>query len=621
MMARLSHVIPLLTCATALSSSHATPATKRVAIIGAGAGGSSAAYHLAQYAASSSTPTNITVFERSSYIGGRTTTVDAWSDPAVPIELGGSIFVDVNHILVNATRDFNLSIASSEDSLATRLELPDLGIWDGKQFVLVTSEEDGWWDKARLLWRYGLAPLKTNRLMKSAVGRFLGMYEEPVFPWSSLGEALEGQGLLEITGVTGEQYLTANGIGNAFASEVIQASTRVNYASNLAYIHGLETMVCMATSGAMQIDGGNWRIFASMLKSSPAITTHLNTQVSQISKQDDGTYHLSINESTSTFDDVILAAPLQFTNLTISPAPQHAPDTIPYVKLHVTLFASPYKLSPSAFNLSPGENVPQYVLTTLPASEAPLDGNPGTPGFYSISMHYTSLNRRASPPRQEFIYKIFSVEPITSTFLSHVLGHSVSEREAEGEDVDGAVSWVYRKVWHSYPREYPRVTFEEIRLDGSEGEGEGGLWYTSGMESFISTMETSALSGKNVARLIKDKWEREKSGSAFASEEVGQDEVEGAVHHSPPDAQAQAPVQFPALSLPEPESDAPQLEVDGEGVTLDHLGPMVVNKDGSLSRIANWETMSEKERKNTLRVLGKRNQLRLGELKGEQSEL
>lgn len=49
------------------------------------------------------------------------------------------------------------------------------------------------------------------------------MYEEPVFPWKSLGETLEAQGLLEITGVTGEQYLKANGIGAAFAYEVIQA--------------------------------------------------------------------------------------------------------------------------------------------------------------------------------------------------------------------------------------------------------------------------------------------------------------------------------------------------------------------------------------------------------------
>ncbi|KAJ4341653.1 hypothetical protein N0V87_001668 [Didymella glomerata] len=601
MMVRVSHVIALLPCAVALSS-HTAPTTKRVAIIGAGAGGSSAAYHLAQYAASLSTPTNITVFERNSYVGGRTTTVDAWSDPTVPIELGGSIFVSVNHILVNATRDFNLSVASQEDSLATRLELPDLGIWDGTQFVLVTREEDGWWDKAKLLWRYGLAPLKTNRLMKSAVGRFLDMYEEPVFPWRSLGETLEAQGLLDITGVTGEQYLKANGIGDAFAREVIQASTRVNYASNLAYIHGLETMVCMATNGAMQIDGGNWRIFASMLKSSPSITAHLNTHISKISKQDDGTYHLSINDTTSTFDEVILAAPLQFTNLTIDPVPQHTPDAIPYVKLHVTLFASPFKLDPAAFKLAPGEVVPQYVLTTLPPLENPRDGHPGSPDFYSVSMHYTSLNQHASPPRQEFIYKVFSVEPITAEILSSLLGHSVSETDAEGENVNGAVSWVHRKVWYSYPREYPRVTFEEIKLDGEDG----ALWYTSGIESFISTMETSALSGKNAARLIADKWALEKKGSA---------------KHQHTEYQAPSDEQVPLLPALGSSSGAPQLEVGGEGVTLDHLGPMVVNKDGSLSRIANWESMSDKEKKNTLRVLGKRNQLRLDELKGEQSEL
>lgn len=360
----------------------------------------------------------------------------------------------------------------------------------------------------------------------------------------------------------------------------------------------------MATSGAMQIDGGNWRIFASMLRSSSSIRTHLNTEVSQISRQDDGTYHLSANGSTSTFDEVILAAPLQFTNLTISPPPTHKPDAIPYVKLHVTLFASPFQLDPLAFNIGPSEAVPQYILTTLPSSEKPRDGSPGSPGFYSVSMHYTSLNRRASPPRQEFIYKIFSAEPVTSSFFSHILGHRVSELEAETGDVNGTVSWVHRKIWHSYPREYPRVTFEEIRLDGDDG----ALWYTSGIESFISTMETSALSGKNVARLIADKWKGEKSGSSSEQD-----------YQSPPDANAQA--QVPLLPPPKSDSDAPQLEVGGEGVTLDHLGPLVVNKDGSLSRIANWETMSERERKNTLRVLKKRNQLRLEELKNKEKEL
>lgn len=71
------------------------------------------------------------------------------------------------------------------------------------------------------------------------------------------------------------------------------------------------------------------------------------------------------------------------------------------------------------------------------------------------------------------------------------------------------------------------------------------------------------------------------------------------------------------LPLPEPSSDITPLNVNGSGVKLDHLGPLVVNKDGSLSRIANWDKMADIERQNTLRILGKRNQLRLDGLKSK----
>lgn len=87
--------------------------------------------------------------------------------------------------------------------------------------------------------------------------------------------------------------------------------------------------------------------------------------------------------------------------------------------------------------------------------------------------------------------------PINSTFLSTILGLGWHEPEQPISKHD--VSWTYRKVWDSYPYEYPRVTFEELKLDDR-------LWYTSGIESFISTMETSSLMGMNVARLMVDEW-------------------------------------------------------------------------------------------------------------------
>ncbi|KAJ6542753.1 hypothetical protein B0H19DRAFT_1171774 [Mycena capillaripes] len=57
--------------------------------------------------------------------------------------------------------------------------------------------------------------------------------------------------------------------------------------------------------------------------------------------------------------------------------------------------------------------------------------------------------------------------------------------------------------------------------------------------------------------------------------------------------------------------DVPQLHPGGAAVKLDDLGPLVVNSDGTLSRIANWHTLTAAEKANTIRVLSARNKIRL----------
>ncbi|KAJ5502068.1 hypothetical protein N7463_004942 [Penicillium fimorum] len=63
-----------------------------------------------------------------------------------------------------------------------------------------------------------------------------------------------------------------------------------------------------------------------------------------------------------------------------------------------------------------------------------------------------------------------------------------------------------------------------------------------------------------------------------------------------------------------------KIDMSGGGteVKLDHLGPMVVNVDGTLSQIGNWQQMTEIEKSNTMRVLGKRNKKRLEALKAKE---
>jgi hypothetical protein len=81
----------------------------------------------------------------------------------------------------------------------------------------------------------------------------------------------------------------------------------------------------------------------------------------------------------------------------------------------------------------------------------------------------------------------------------------------------------------------------------------------------------------------------------------------------------------PQLALPAPdatsldETSPTQLTL-GQRVSLEQeLGPLVVNADGTVGRIANWHQMTEKEKANVLRVLGKRNKERIMALK-EQKE-
>lgn len=353
-----------------------------------------------------------------------------------------------------------------------------------------------------------MAPITTQKLVKKTVDPFLHMYDAPHFPFESLSDVSLDLGLTQATAMTGQQYLESNGIGAKFANDVIQASTRVNYGQNLDTIHGLETMVCMSTDGAMSIKGGNWQIFERMLNASGA-GVDLDTGVTGIARHENGTYTISSTSSSEDtegqneqlFDSVVLAAPFQYSKIGITPPLAREPDTIPYVKLHVTLFTTPHKLSQAYFGLPPDSSVPSMVLTTLP----------GPSPFTSISRHRTILRNGIS----HGLYKIFSKQPITADLLSQLYAFDLDDDLEPSSSISSIpaehISWSYEKIWNSYPVLLPRVTFEEIKLDEN-------LWYTSGIESFISTMETSSLMGMNVARLMIDGWE-EKDAESFVEED------------------------------------------------------------------------------------------------------
>jgi len=184
----------------------------------------------------------------------------------------------------------------------------------------------------------------------------------------------------------------------------------------------------------MAVVGGNWRIFHEMVKKSGAGLI-LNSSVAAIGFADgkvesrprytvrtEGSEH----DYPIEFTDVVLANPFQFSKIT--PAEdvfQNPIDEIPYVKLHVTIFASPFRYSPAFFGLAEDKEVPGTVLTTLGKDDEPSSGA-GKAGFFSISTLRKVLNPKTR--KEEYLYKIFSPKKVTAEFLRFVSCPTVCPR-------------------------------------------------------------------------------------------------------------------------------------------------------------------------------------------------
>ncbi|CEP18137.1 hypothetical protein [Parasitella parasitica] len=73
------------------------------------------------------------------------------------------------------------------------------------------------------------------------------------------------------------------------------------------------------------------------------------------------------------------------------------------------------------------------------------------------------------------------------------------------------------------------------------------------------------------------------------------------------------------LALPSTADETVQVDIN-DTYKLNELGPVVINENGTMSRINNWFEMNEIERANVKRVLLKRNRERLARLKEAATE-
>eukprot|EP00656_Telonema_subtile_P006265 TRINITY_DN12875_c0_g1_i2.p1 TRINITY_DN12875_c0_g1~~TRINITY_DN12875_c0_g1_i2.p1 ORF type:complete len:114 (-),score=13.23 TRINITY_DN12875_c0_g1_i2:114-455(-) len=82
----------------------------------------------------------------------------------------------------------------------------------------------------------------------------------------------------------------------------------------------------------------------------------------------------------------------------------------------------------------------------------------------------------------------------------------------------------------------------------------------------------------------------------------------------------QSEAEQPAHGLPPRDTPGVSLD-DSSGVFLDKLGPLVIHKDGTTSRVGNWHTMDEFDRKRTFRIITARNRKRMKALRRDTLDL
>jgi prenylcysteine oxidase/farnesylcysteine lyase len=528
---------------------------RRVAIIGAGAGGSSASYFLSkanqklESLGYGSEGIDVTVFERDERIGGRTTVIHPYDDERYPaIEVGASIFADVNKNLQRASKEFNLSTGAKlgEDGIT--------GIWDGQQF-LVEGLDNGWWNSAKMFWRYGYAPVTTQKLVRSLVDSFLMLYDpswmhrrgtddDSGFPWSSIERLSTSLHLNDLASQNAGDYFYGKGVSKLFVEEVIEAATLVNYGQEVFSLHGVGGSVSLAATGATGVVGGNYKIFEEMLARCNALRLRLGIHgevtglarfrsvgdaisQGQVSEQDAKAmgYDIAADSEQSTkwwlgtksgygglFDAIFIATPWQQAGITLLNTHTVIP-TPEYVHLHVTILVTDSQQpDPRYFGRGEKDAIPNSILTSHIALRKEKEekerekrrkdkNKDGKQQRMVRWWPWNGGNGEKRGPHLDF-NSLSYLSEITArddeTKKEHVVklfsAQRLSDEQLDAIFGPGRVRWTYRKEWDAYPYLVPKTSFPKLQADDN-------LYFLNAMESLISTMETATVSSRNAVAL------------------------------------------------------------------------------------------------------------------------
>ena len=523
--------------------------TVRILIVGSGINGAAVSYFLRNISAElgvggSRAELDITVAERSSRVGGRirSVQVDNEGAPAAVVELGASVYHDVNQYMEYFVRMLDLQTSHPYGS-------SKLGVFDGaggqmpfaesdlastcasnkyegvtslpKQVLcrLVPSEVLQLFDQAitaiAAVGRYWLDPFHAQGCVEVLVSRLLEVYKMQSGPrgesCSSSTQLLRRLGLLEpAADISLEDYLTSGRLlptasggqavctklqATAFLDELVHSFTMINYGQVPEKITALAGAVAMKGKGSEvhSISGGNARLVEKLLDFSKAkVVTDVD-----VSWLGGHTFAVSgknapriLQPVDKHFDIIIIAHPTNGVRGGTAP-PMHS--------TFVSIVRG--KLNASTISTAPAASSKLPTILTVTAR-----GKQRLGGIRSVGRLQGSDDR----------YKIFSDRPL-----------SVEQLE---EDLfsHGSAELITTHVWEgAYPL-YTVRTDQQVSASPlstsfilHDGDGSGpSVLYSGALESYVSTMETQCIGARNTALLVLQKYlvplAKERSPKSFS---------------------------------------------------------------------------------------------------------
>ncbi|XP_066495505.1 prenylcysteine oxidase 1-like [Tiliqua scincoides] len=451
----------------------------RIGVIGAGIGGTAAAYFLRQRFGKD---VLIDVFERGE-VGGRLATLNLEGQD---YEAGGSILHPLNLHMKHFVKDLGLSTPQGQGGL--------LGIYNGDEFVY---EESGWyiWNWLKLLWNYGLNPLRMYMWVEESLDKFMRIYRYQSHDYAfstneGLLHALGGASFMQLLNQTIEEAMQKAGFSQKFINELVIPVMRVNYGQG-ANVNGFVGAVSLAGAdrGLWSIEGGNKLVCNGLLYASKAQLisgsvlsleekTRQKGRSGEPAKHYEVTYHSKSGLTTDLYDIVLIATPLQrkIANITFQnfnpPIPEFSRHyhqtvtTLVHGRLNATFFG--YQ-DPSQFELSSiftMEN-PKLFINSIGV----------------VSPVKRTASKTALGPS---VWKVFSPESLTKEELRLLFSSYDS---------------VLEKKWLAYPRYSPPEKSPPIILHDR-------MYYLNGIEWTASAMEMSVIAAKNAVLLAHHRWYR-----------------------------------------------------------------------------------------------------------------